>query len=1012
MSTPIQSTTAALSVRLEANAMLGDIQQAMRRIEDAAEAWPVAPGYGRAPSVSDVCLYRVSALTSDEEYPHREAFANVLSSFDAPGFSLVYILEGNERGVELYIGVTKTEDGSANALDYGKTLRGVFEGNFNGSILEQVNSEELTRLLSGTDGKFQAAGAVLGVPSVQERKPGEKYDFQGVDRLINAMLGLEWRVMVVCSREPSSSIEGMKSRTYWFYDILSAVAKQTQQISKNSGTSDSTGESWSHTHGTNYGLNESNSDSAGWSETEGNGNGDSTGKNGSKSHSYGKSSGTNDSSTTGSNRGRSTSEGSSSSMSLEVANKKAQEWMKTLDEVLLPRLDAGEAKGLFSTSVFYMARNEADADRLKSTILSLFQGGQRGNRALKAVMISMTADNRNAIMSCRPLRDANIPSPDENVRRALILLSRKHQGRQVELGTLMTANEVSIIAGLPQKEVPGIRLNEGVVFGLNEKTVKKGEGESEIELGQMVQRGRVLDVPFMLSRDCLKKHVFVAGVTGSGKTTTCHRLLLEAGVPFLVIEPAKTEYRALLKEGKFKDVVVFTVGNEQVAPFRLNPFELVKGELIGSHADMVKAAFTSAFPMEASMPQLLEEAIYECYEDKGWDVATGKNLKFGDGAYGKEGAFPTMSDMLSTLETVVESKGFDERLKSEYIGSLVSRFSNLTKGTKGLLLDAPLSTSFEYIARHNVVLELEELKSPEDKALVMGFVLCQLQAVIKRQHKELKEHTRALRHITLVEESHRLLSKSEYGDSGSKKGAVETFTDMLAEVRKYGEGLVIVDQIPNKLASEVLKNTNTKIIHRILARDDKEAVGDAMLMNDKQKRYLSALEVGHAVVFTEQTEQPVHIKVTAATDTSEKEVSDDEVKERFEKASAMRYGESLGAGHDGVKVKDAQPLFDEVADSIARPGSADRVTLDEGKKTELLAKVKEISSMEKMSLDDVWLMLIHKRELTRKKCAGNKNDAEERRRALVNFFLHDFPGLRNGGKMDYHICTKLWCGKK
>ena len=34
------------------------------------------------------------------------------------------------------------------------------------------------------------------------------------------------------------------------------------------------------------------------------------------------------------------------------------------------------------------------------------------------------------------------------------------------------------------------------------------------------------------------------GSPGSGKTTTCHRLLKEAGkVPFLVIEPAKTEYR-------------------------------------------------------------------------------------------------------------------------------------------------------------------------------------------------------------------------------------------------------------------------------------------------------------------------------------------------------------------------------------------------------------------------------------------------------------------------------------
>lgn len=54
---------------------------------------------------------------------------------------------------------------------------------------------------------------------------------------------------------------------------------------------------------------------------------------------------------------------------------------------------------------------------------------------------------------------------------------------------------------------------------------------------------------------------------------------------------------------------MFTLGNESIAPFRINPFELVKGEVISAHIDMVKATFTSAFPMEASMPQILEEAI-------------------------------------------------------------------------------------------------------------------------------------------------------------------------------------------------------------------------------------------------------------------------------------------------------------------------------------------------------------------------------------------------------------------
>ena len=126
-----------------------------------------------------------------------------------------------------------------------------------------------------------------------------------------------------------------------------------------------------------------------------------------------------------------------------------------------------------------------------------------------------------------------------------------------------------------------------------------------------------------------------------------------------------------------------------------------------------------------------------------------------------------------------------------------------------------------------------------------------------------------------------MLAKVDYGDSGAKKAAVETFTDLLAEVRKYGEGLIIVDQIPNKLASEVLKNTNTKIIHKILARDDKEAVGDTMLMDDKQKAYLSALTPGQAIVFTEGMNKPVHVKIQPATDTNETEIGDDIVRKKF-----------------------------------------------------------------------------------------------------------------------------------
>lgn len=229
------------------------------------------------------------------------------------------------------------------------------------------------------------------------------------------------------------------------------------------------------------------------------------------------------------------------------------------------------------------------------------------------------------------------------------------------------------------------------------------------------------------------------------------------------------------------------------------------------------------------------------------------------------------------MRTVVESKHFSAQMQADYIGSLVSRLSNLTVGSKGSMLNCEHSTDFRFIAHNNIILEMEELKSPEDKALFMGFVLSRLSAVIKEEHR--KNHN--YKHLTLIEEAHRLLSKVEYGDIGSKKAAVETFTDLLAEVRKYGEGLIIVDQIPNKLAPEVLKNTNTKIIHKILAKDDKEAVGDTMLMDDRQKEYLSALEVGNAIVFSEHTEKPIHIHIKQVSNTNEEQVENDIVRSRF-----------------------------------------------------------------------------------------------------------------------------------
>lgn len=916
---------------------------------------------------NEMSFYRVSQLSFDEDYPHREAFENVLLSLDNQAFNFVYVLTGTEEGIELCIGVVENHNENLpvlgkklSASNYGEIIANVFEGNFSGSKLEKLKVTELDKLVGNGIQKYKNAGAIVGIPSINEKEGSDEYDFQGIDRLVNSMLGLEWRLVIVCEPVSKREILEIREDVYELYNRLSVYSKRTIQHSENDAKTISFGKSENHSRGKSFQLNKSDAKTTGkQGETW----------NSSKQHTEGITRGDSIDDSKGTSQNFSMNRGSSDSVTIEIANKHAEELMKYINEELLERLKAGFSKGFFKTSMYYMAKEPTHANRLKVGIMSLFQGNNSTYSPLYAQSIDLE-NNRN-INILKTYQNQYLIHEDYS-NDALLLLGRPCYGEYVGLNSYLTTDEISLIAGLPQKEVPGLSLKEGVGFGLNEKKIDK---DTAINLGKMVQKGRELGkIPFYLSKDSMAKHTFIAGVTGSGKTTTCHRLLSESNMPFLVIEPAKTEYRTLINADK--DIVVFTLGNEMVAPFRINPFELIEGEVISAHVDMLKATFTSAFPMEASMPQILEEAIYRCYQKKGWNIDTNENEEYGDNAFESDvNSFPIMSDLLEEMKIVVESKHFSAQMQADYIGSLVSRLSNLTVGSKGSMLNCTHSTDFRFIAHNNVILEMEELKSPEDKALFMGFVLSRLSAIIKDEHKK----DPCFKHLTLIEEAHRLLSKVEYGDSGSKKAAVETFTDLLAEVRKYGEGLIIVDQIPNKLASEVLKNTNTKIIHKILAKDDKEAVGDTMLMDDKQKEYLSALTVGSAIVFSEHTDKPVHVHITAISNTNEKQIDNEVVKNRF-----LEKKEILGECYNDLEIKSIYPLFEEVAQLVSNLG------VNENKFTSIKKKISEIETKYNMDLVSIWQKLIIKRESNTGKEAGSTLAQEVRVSLLTEFFTKIF----------------------
>lgn len=712
---------------------------------------------------------------------------------------------------------------------------------------------------------------------------------------------------------------------------------ENKSTSKGSSYTETKGTSWSKNEGTNTGENESQGESStttngtnssssseslangttksagtskGKSENETKGTSSSKAEGGSRNETTGTSknttTGTSSSKTMGTSKNESTtknigsSTGTSETENIEIIKKEIHSWISYIDETLLPIIDYGKGKGLFRVNTYIFADNSATLLKLGNTLKSLSSGKKGNKRPLEYYRLDNVKDRKiiNNLVNFQMNKIQNDIEKDEF-----------YTVNSIEIGNgfvndFYSSKELSLIAGLPRKEVNGLKVTKQVEFGLNTTDEKMKE---PLELGNLVQSGKILENSEVnIDKKDLNKHIFVAGVTGTGKTTTCQRILLESGMPFLVVEPAKTEYRIMKLSKKTEDMVIFTLGQDNIAPFRLNPFEFFPHESLTSRVDMIKAAIEASFDMEAAIPQLIESTIYECYKDYGWNVNTNKNTKFENPFADDVYAFPTFSDILKKVDAVAEKQGFDERLKKDYIGSIKARLQSLTLGSKGLMLNTPRSIDFVGLLDKKVVLEIEEVKNTGEKSFVMGLIMTNLREALRAKYKENKH----FKHITLIEEAHRLLSKFEPGDSVNKKQGVEIFADMLAEVRKYGESLIIADQIPNKLTPEVLKNTNTKIIHKLFAEDDKESVGNTMILEKEQKEFLSSLPTGRAVVFSQGWSKAVQVQIKLLTNTT----SDEEVDEQILKDSCINYYRENYRREifAGSNIFDREPTFEEM----------------------------------------------------------------------------------------------------
>jgi hypothetical protein len=450
----------------------------------------------------------------------------------------------------------------------------------------------------------------------------------------------------------------------------------------------------------------------------------------------------------------------------------------------------------------------------------------------------------------------------------------------------VSSEEAAILLSPPKASVPGFDIRLKPPLSLTDA----GASGAGFSIGSICELGRKIDgTLFHFSQQDIRKHIFVAGLTGSGKTTTVKQLLARSGTPFLVLESAKREYRRLLRDAEFRDdLQIFTVGDSNLAPLRHNPFVVLPHVSALVHIDHLKSIFNASFSLYGPMPYLLEQCLHNIYKKKGWNLTVGKHhvteINGIQDCRKHWHIFPTIRNLLTEIKLVVDTAGYRGELRDNIQSALIARLESLSVGGKGFIFNNHECLDLEVLLQSKVVFELESLADDDDKAFFVGLMLAIIsehRQVAARQSK-LRQDDKLL-HVLVIEEAHRLLKNistertSEF--LGNPRGkAVETFCNIIAEMRSLGQGVIVAEQIPTKIAPDVLKNTNTKIAHRLVSADDQKAMGASLGLPDSDAHYLNQLSTGSALIHKEGMARPVEVKIDATL--TNDPVGDDLVCER------------------------------------------------------------------------------------------------------------------------------------
>lgn len=557
------------------------------------------------------------------------------------------------------------------------------------------------------------------------------------------------------------------------------------------------------------------------------------------------------------------------------------DYCQTIIDKNIARLEQGRNLGFWQAGVYVLSDDGPTTDAVLGVLRSVYSGRES---FVEPIRVFNTGANPAVTDFVGRLRFLPLPGSVELKREAAAeagLAGGWHVlGRMYEsFTTALTTEELSISSSLPRREVPGLRMVKNAVSFANNAY----PAQSPLELGRLVDMGTVQETRYTIDVNALVRHILVCGSTGSGKSTTCKRIIRgvrEKNVPVLIIEPAKDDYvRWAIEENKHlpedQQYRIFMPGASQVEGVRpeelwLNLFQPAAwGDSpvnLVQHAEQITTLLNACLPSEDVIPVIIEEAVHACLEkaaaDNDIDLTRSENPAMV--------IYPILVDLMVAGDRIVSAKTYENRTKENFREILNTRFRYLARGTRGGILDQAVSTNFEELFSRPAVVNLSLLAGSKDKGLITSLLLLALQEYrMSRYRYDPEYRARAdrneLLHLTVVEEAHNVLRKPSPINAGGgdpQQAAAELFGNMLSEIRSYGQGMMIVDQVPTRLIEDAMKNTNYKIAHRLTTRDDVETMAASMSLRQDQEAVISSLEIGNAIVCGDMDDAAAWVRVS------------------------------------------------------------------------------------------------------------------------------------------------------